>query len=53
MDQFRPMVIPQPEHGAAVGAEVALAGAQLLLRGAARFDGGIFPSRFSIPATQV
>lgn len=51
MDQFGPMVIPQPEHGAAVGAKVALARADLLLRSAACFDGGIFPSQFSISAT--
>lgn len=44
MDQFRPVVIPQPEHRAAVGAEIALAGTLCFVGGAARFDCGILPS---------
>lgn len=41
MDQLRPMMIPQPQHGATVGAEIALAGADLLVFLAAVFDRGV------------
>jgi hypothetical protein len=43
MDQLRPVVVPQPEHRAAVAAEGALGGAFLCLGGAAVFDGCVFP----------
>jgi hypothetical protein len=43
VDQFGPVVIPQPQHGAAVGAEVPLRGAALLVRCAAVFDAVVFP----------
>lgn len=42
MDQFGPMVVPQPQHGATVRAEVALTRADLLVCLAAVFDRGVF-----------
>jgi len=46
VDQFRPLVIPQPEHRTAVGTEVALGRAQFLRGFAAIFDGSVFSSVF-------
>jgi len=46
VDQFRPMVIPQPEHGTAVGTEVALGRAQFLRGFSAVFDASVFSSVF-------
>lgn len=46
MDQFGPVVIPQPEHGAAVGAKVPFGGTPLLVGLAAVFDGSVFPTKF-------
>jgi len=44
VDQFRPVAIPQPEHGTAVATEVALRRAQFLCGFAAVFDGVVFSS---------
>jgi len=46
VDEFRPVVIPQPEHGTAVGTEVALGRAQFLRVFAAVFDGNVFSNVF-------
>jgi hypothetical protein len=43
MDQLWPMVVPQPEHRAAITAEGALGRAFLCLRRATVFDGCVFP----------
>jgi len=48
MNQFRPVVIPQPQHSTAVRAEVPLRGAAFFLRRAAIFDSGVFPTGISI-----
>lgn len=44
VDQFGPVVIPQPQHGAAVGAKVPFRGAALLVWCAAVFDAVVFPA---------
>jgi hypothetical protein len=43
MNQFWPCLVPEPEHGGAVAAEVALRAAFLLIGLATVFDGYIFP----------
>lgn len=43
MNQFRPVVVPKPQHGTAIRAEVPLGGAKLLVRCAAIFDPRVFP----------
>lgn len=45
MNQFRPVVIPQPQHRATVGAEASLGRALLLVRRAAVFDCFVFSWR--------
>lgn len=47
VDQFGPVVIPQPEHGAAVGAKVPFGGTPFLAGLATVFDGGVFPNNFA------
>ena len=44
MDQFRPVMIPQPQHGTANGAEVAFGWTAFFVTGAAIFDSGVFSS---------
>lgn len=46
MDQFRPMMIPQPEHGAAVGTEVPLRRTLRLGWFSLILDCGVFPVMF-------
>lgn len=43
VNQFRPMVVPQPKHSATIGAEVPLGGAPLFIGSATVFDRIIFP----------
>jgi hypothetical protein len=47
MDEFRPALVPNPEHGAAVTAEGALGAASALFRRAARFDCVVFSEGFT------
>lgn len=44
VNQFGPVVIPQPQHSAAVGAEVSLRGTFRFLGCSSIFDGGILPN---------
>lgn len=43
MNQFRPVVVPEPQHGTAVRAEVPLWGAKLFIWCSAVFDARVFP----------
>lgn len=42
MNQLWPVMVPEPQHGAAIGAEIALRRTQLLARLAPVFDGVVF-----------
>lgn len=44
MNQFGPVVIPQPQHGAAIRAEAPLRRTSLLVAFASVLDGGVFPA---------
>lgn len=48
MNQLRPLLVPQPQHGTTVGAEVPLRRTNLLLFGTAGLDRGIFPFRANL-----
>jgi len=52
VDEFGPVVIPQPQHGAAVGAEVPLGGAAFLVGCTAVFDTVVFPGLMLVVVTR-
>ena len=43
MDEFRPVIIPEPEHSSAILTEGALRGAFSFILGATMLNGRVFP----------
>jgi hypothetical protein len=48
VNQLRPVVIPQPQHGTAIGAEVAIRLAAFLVWSSAVFDSSVFSAFMSL-----